>query len=127
MPPTIDELLERARSRLLRVDAAQAARELADGALVVDTRPADQRAEQGVIPGAVVVGRNVLEWRLDPSSPSRIPQAVDLDVRVIVVCAEGFSSSLAAATLQELGFWNATDLIGGFVAWEAAGLPVDKG
>jgi len=127
MPPTIDELLERARSRLLRVDAPQAARELADGALVVDTRPADQRAEQGVIPGAVVVGRNVLEWRLDPSSPSRIPQAVDLDVRVIVVCAEGFSSSLAAATLQELGFWNATDLIGGFVAWEAAGLPVDKG
>jgi len=127
MPPTIDELLERARSRLLRVDAAQAARELADGALVVDTRPADQRAEQGVIPGAVVVGRNVLEWRLDPSSPSRIPQAVDLDVRVIVVCAEGFSSSLAAASLQELGFWNATDLIGGFVAWEAAGLPVDKG
>ena len=127
MPPTIDELLERARSRLLRVDAAQAARELADGALVVDTRPADQRAEQGVIPGALVVGRNVLEWRLDPSSPSRIPQAVDLDVRVIVVCAEGFSSSLAAATLQELGFWNATDLIGGFVAWEAAGLPVDKG
>jgi len=127
MPPTIDELLERARSRLLRVDAAQAARELADGALVVDTRPADQRAEQGVIPGALVVGRNVLEWRLDPSSPSRIPQAVDLDVRVIVVCAEGFSSSLAAASLQELGFWNATDLIGGFVAWEAAGLPVDKG
>ena len=127
MPPTIDELLERARSRLLRVDAPQAARELADGALVVDTRPADQRAEQGVIPGAVVVGRNVLEWRLDPSSPSRIPQAVDLDVRVIVVCAEGFSSSLAAATLQELGFWNATDLIGGFVAWEAAGIPVDKG
>ena len=127
MPPTIATLLERARSRLVRVDAAQAARELAAGALVVDTRPADQRAAHGEIPGAVVVGRNVLEWRLDPSSPSRIPQAVDLDVRVIVVCAEGFSSSLAAATLHELGFWNATDLIGGFVAWEAAGLPVDKG
>jgi len=111
----------------VRVDAAQAARELAAGALVVDTRPADQRAAQGEIPGAVVVGRNVLEWRLDPSSPSRIPQAINHDVRVIVVCAEGFSSSLAAASLQELGLHNATDLIGGFQAWEAAGLPVDKG
>jgi len=127
MPPTIATLLERARSRLVRVDAAQAARELAAGALVVDTRPADQRAAHGEIPGAVVVGRNVLEWRLDPSSPSRIPGAVNHDVRVIVVCAEGFSSSLAAASLQELGLHNATDLIGGFQAWKAAGLPVDKG
>ena len=94
---------------------------------MVDTRPADQRAAQGEIPGAVVIGRNVLEWRLEPSSPWRIPRAINHDVRVIVVCAEGFSSSLAAASLQELGLHNATDLIGGFQAWEAAGLPVDKG
>src|SRR5437660_12188492 len=100
MPPTIATLLERARSRLVRVDAAQAARELAAGALVVDTRPAAQRAAHGEIPGAVVVGRNVLEWRRDPRSPSRLPGAVNHDARAIVVCAAGFSASLPGESLN---------------------------
>ena len=121
---TIDQLLERARSKLVRVDAAQAADALSRGALMVDIRPVEQRTESGEIPGAVVINRNVLEWRLDPTSPWRIPQAADPKVQVIVVCAEGFSSSLAAATLQELGLVNATDLIGGFNSWRDARLPV---
>jgi len=90
----------------------------------VDIRPADQRAAQGDIPGAVVVDRNVLEWRLDPASPWHIAPAIDHDVRVVLICAEGFQSSLAAANLQDLGLVNATDVIGGFEAWHAAGLPV---
>ena len=122
--PTIDEVLERARRRLIRVNPEQAAAEQARGALLVDTRTSDQRAEQGEIPGALVIDRTVLEWRLDPASPSRIGAATDHQVRVIVVCAEGYSSSLAAASLQEIGLVNATDVIGGFHAWKAAGLPV---
>jgi rhodanese-related sulfurtransferase len=125
MPPTIDEVLERARRKLRRVEAQQAAAELANGALLVDTRTETQRANQGEIPGAIVIDRTVLEWRLDPTSPSRIEQATDHRIRVIVVCAEGFSSSLAAASLQDIGLVNATDLIGGFQAWKAAGLPVE--
>jgi len=121
---TIDDLLDQARSRLSRVEATQAAAELADGALLVDTRTDSQRAQQGEIPGAHVIDRTVLEWRLDPASPWRLPEAKDHDVRVIVVCSEGFSSSLAAASLQDLGLRNATDVIGGFQAWKAAGLPV---
>jgi rhodanese-related sulfurtransferase len=120
---TIDELLDRARRLLVRVGPEQAAAELAQGALLVDTRPADQRAEGGDIPGATVIDRNVLEWRLDPASPWRIPAVTSCDIRVILVCNQGFSSSLAAATLKELGLVNATDLIGGFQAWRAAGLP----
>lgn len=125
MPPNIDEVLEQARARLVRVDARRAAEEQAQGALLVDTRSATQRAAQGEIPGALVIDRTVLEWRLDPTSDSHIPQAVDHRVRVIVVCAEGYSSSLAAASLQDIGLVNATDLIGGFHAWKAAGLPVE--
>jgi rhodanese-related sulfurtransferase len=124
MPPTIDEVLERARRKLVRVEPHQAAAELANGALLVDTRTDTQRARQGEIPGALVIDRTVLEWRLDPTCPDRIEQATDYQIRVIVVCAEGFSSSLAAASLQEIGLVNATDLIGGFFAWKAAGLPV---
>jgi len=124
MPHTIDQALGRARRRLQRVDPHQAAAELGQGALLVDTRTAAQRAAQGQIPGAIVIDRTVLEWRLDPDSPSRIEQATDHQVRVIVVCAEGYSSSLAAASLQDIGLINATDLIGGFHAWKAAGLPV---
>ena len=124
MPPTIDEVLERARRRLVRVTPEQAAAELAQGALLVDTRTESQRAAQGEIPGAIVIDRTVLEWRLDPTSPSRIEQAKDHHVRVIVVCAEGYSSSLAAASLQNIGLVNATDLIGGFEAWKAADLPI---
>jgi rhodanese-related sulfurtransferase len=120
----IDELLEDARRRLQRVDAEQAAAAVGRGALLVDTRPVAQRERDGEIPGAVIVDRNVLEWRLDPASAHRIPEMRDHDQHVIVVCNEGFASSLAAATLQELGLHNATDLIGGFQAWRAAGLPV---
>ena len=109
MAPTIDELVERARRRLLRVTPEQAAAELAQGALLVDTRTKSQRAVQGEIPGAIVIDRTVLEWRLDPTSPSRIEQATDHQVRVIVVCAAGYSSSLAAASLLDLGLVNATD------------------
>src|SRR5712691_2395618 len=124
MAPTIDQVVERARRRLLRVTPEQAAAELDQGALLVDTRTESQRAVQGEIPGATVIDRTVLEWRLDPASPSRIEEVKDHQMRVIVVCAEGYSSSLAAASLQDLGLVNATDLIGGFEAWRAAGLPV---
>ncbi len=125
MPLTADQLLERARQQLVRIEAQHAASELAQGALLVDIRPADQRATGGEIPGATVIDRNVLEWRLDPASPWRIAAATGADIRVILVCNEGYSSSLAAATLKELGLVNATDLIGGFQAWKAAGLPVE--
>ncbi len=122
--PGIEEVLERARRRFTRVEPGQAAAEMARGALLVDTRTDAQRREQGEIPGALVIDRTVLEWRLDPGSPWRIPQATDNQKRVIVICNEGFSSSLAAASLQDLGLVNATDVVGGFQAWKAAGLPV---
>jgi len=122
----ITEVLEQARRRLKRVTPEQAAAERATGALLVDTRTAQQRDRDGAIPGALVIDRSVLEWRLDPTSPSRIPEAKDQLVRVILVCAEGYSSSLAAASLQDLGLVNATDVIGGFEAWKAAGLPVES-
>jgi rhodanese-related sulfurtransferase len=124
MGATIDKVLERARSRLARVDARQAAAEQANGALLVDTRTEAQRAKQGEIPGALVIDRTVFEWRLDPTSPTRIPQAKDHQIRVIVICSQGYSSSLAAASLQDLGLVNATDVIGGFDAWREAGLPI---
>ena len=103
----IAEILAAARARLDRVAAEDLATEMAAGALVVDTRPAEQRERDGVLPGAKVIDRNVLEWRLDPASPNRIPEAA-YDRRVIIVCNEGFSSSLAAATLQEIGVARAT-------------------
>ena len=124
MPKTVDDLLTEARSTLDRVTAQQARGELAGGALLVDVRTSEQRAEHGEITGAIPIGLNVLEWRLDPSSEWRIPPATDHDVRVIVFCQEGFSSSLAAARLQSLGLHHATDVIGGFEAWRDAGLPV---
>jgi rhodanese-related sulfurtransferase len=122
---TIDDMLTLARRRLQRVTAEQAAAEQAAGALLVDTRTSEQRA-RGKIPGARVIDRTVVEWRLDPTSASRIPEATSHDLRVILICQEGFSSSLAAASLQDLGLVNATDVIGGFVAWEAAGLPTER-
>jgi rhodanese-related sulfurtransferase len=125
MPLTLDELLERARRDLVRVEPEQAAAELAGGALLVDIRPADQRSAGGDIPGAAVIDRNVLEWRLAPDSEWRIDAVDGPKTRVIVLCNEGYSSSLAAATLKELGLVNATDVIGGFQAWKAAGLPVE--
>jgi rhodanese-related sulfurtransferase len=124
MPPTIDQVLAQARRRLVRVEPEQAAAEVVRGALLVDIRTAAQRADQGEIPGAIVIDRTVLEWRLDPTSASRLEQAKDHQVGVIVVCAEGYSSSLAAAALQDVGLVNATDVVGGFEAWKAAGLPI---
>jgi rhodanese-related sulfurtransferase len=121
----IDELLDRARRQLQRVQPEQAASELARGALLVDIRPADQRAEGGDIPGATVIDRNVLEWRLAPNSQWRIAAVAGPETRVILLCNEGYSSSLAAATLKELGLVNASDVIGGFQAWKAAGLPIE--
>jgi rhodanese-related sulfurtransferase len=123
---TIDEVLARARTRLARLSPAQARAAIDDGAVLVDIRPAAQRAAEGEIPGAMVVERNVLEWRFDPASAARIPMA-SYDLRVIVVCSEGYTSSLAAAALHDLGVRLATDLAGGFRAWQAAGLPVISG
>jgi rhodanese-related sulfurtransferase len=120
-PSAIDRILEDARSGLDRVEARDLDAEVAAGALVVDTRPVEQRERDGSLPGAVVVDRNVLEWRLDPTSPDRIPEATDVGRRVIVVCNEGYSSSLAAATLQQLGLERATDLVGGYQAWLSVG------
>ena len=124
MAKTIEQLLDEARARLRRLSPAETADVLAAGALVVDTRPVAQREREGEMPGALVVERNVLEWRLDPACADRIPEVTGHDQVVVVVCSEGYSSSLAAATLQDLGFRNATDLAGGFQAWKAAGLPV---
>jgi rhodanese-related sulfurtransferase len=117
----IDRLLAQARVGLDRVDARELAAEIEAGALVVDTRPAEQRLRDGALPGAVVVDRNVLEWRLDPTSPHRLPEADDPRRRIVVVCNEGFSSSLAAATLRRLGCARATDLVDGFQGWLRAG------
>jgi rhodanese-related sulfurtransferase len=115
----IGRLLLESRAGLERVQASDLEREMEAGALVVDTRPVDQRDRDGDLPGAVVIDRNVLEWRLDPSSPHRLPIANDPARRIVVVCNEGYSSSLAAHTLQRLGLTQATDLIGGFQAWAA--------
>lgn len=116
---TVDALLARARARLDRPDPHRA-RELVDGgAHLVDTRPGWQREREGELPGALLIERNDLEWRLDPTSDARIPEAVDHDVVWIVVCSRGYSSSLAAASLQDLGLHHATDLDGGYQAWKA--------
>jgi rhodanese-related sulfurtransferase len=115
----ISRLLEEQRRGLDRVEPADLASVQADGALVVDIRPVEQRRRDGELPGALVIDRNVLEWRLDPTSPHRLPMADDPDRRIVLVCHEGYSSSLAAHTLQLLGLANATDLRGGYQAWVA--------
>ena len=120
---SIAQLLAEARARLDRLSPLRASRAAREGAVLVDIRPAAQRAAEGEIPGALIVERNVLEWRFDPVSDARLPQA-SYDLRVVVVCSEGYTSSLAAAALQDLGVRHATDLDGGFLAWQAAGLPV---
>ena len=119
---TIDEMLFRARSRLDRLSPLEAYRAQQAGAVLVDVRPERNRTIEGHLPGAVVVERTVLEWRLDPASDARLPFA-SYDLHLVIVCNEGYSSSLAAATLQDLGMHRATDLDGGFRAWKAAGLP----
>jgi len=124
-PLGIDELLERVRVDLDRVEAADAFEAAQAGeALLVDIRYAALRDRDGLIPGALVVERNELEWRLDPQGSHRAPEATSHDLRVVVICNEGYASSLAAVSLRQLGLRRATDLVGGFQAWRAAGLPV---
>jgi rhodanese-related sulfurtransferase len=119
---SVDELLDEARAGLQRLTPEQAHRAQSAGAVLVDIRPQACREAEGTLPGAQVIDRTVLEWRLDPACEARLPWAA-YDLQVVVVCNEGYSSSLAAATLQELGIHRATDLDGGYRAWKAAGLP----
>jgi rhodanese-related sulfurtransferase len=122
---SVDHVLADARHRLCRLDPRAAYERVRGGALLVDIRPAVYRLAEGLIPGALVIERNDLEWRLDPASEARLPVA-SYDLEVIIVCNEGYASSLAAASLQDLGLRTATDLVGGFRAWRAAGLPVSR-
>ncbi|MGW4097250.1 rhodanese-like domain-containing protein [Mycobacterium sp. NPDC004974] len=117
----IDTALAQARTRLRRLPATELPEALNSGAVLVDIRPAAQRAAEGSVPGALVIERNVLEWRCDPTSDARIPQAVDDDVYWVILCSEGYTSSLAAASLIDLGLHRSTDVVGGYHALVAAG------
>ena len=119
MSPSADDLVDRSRRRIQRVAPEELAGVVAAGGLVVDIRPAGQRAEEGELPGALVVERNVLEWRLDPTGSHRLPEVTDLTRPVVVVCSEGYASSLAAESLVDLGYRSAGDLVGGYRAWSA--------
>ena len=121
----VEKLLEEARARLARVDPAGARAAIEDGAVLVDIRAESQRERDGVVPGSVFIARNVLEWRCDPNGSHRDERVAEPAHPLIVMCDAGYQSSLAAATLQELGHEQATDLDGGFQAWRAAGLPVE--
>jgi rhodanese-related sulfurtransferase len=124
---TIHELLKAARARIDRLAVQDVAAAVQEGAVLLDIRSELQRRRDGEIPGAIRHSRNVLEWRVDPASGHSDPAlSSDLRRRIVLVCHDGYQSSLAAATLRDLGFENATDLIGGFVAWRAAGLPVER-
>ena len=125
MPRTVEELLTEARGRFVRLAPVQAAAAQAAGAVLVDIRGDDQIRNHGSIPGAVRIPRNVLEWRADPTCSACDPRISDLDAIVVVVCQQGYQSSLAASNLHELGFTHATDLAGGFEAWRAEGLPIE--
>ena len=116
---TVDEWLAGAQARLDRVQPQDLAQEMADGALVIDTRDSADREAEGALPGSVIINRNVLEWRMSPSSPTCL-EGITADSRVIIVCNDGFSSSIAAAGLHDLGLPRATDLLGGYRAWRAA-------
>ncbi len=122
---SVDELLNEARSGLERVTPGQSSAALDAGAILIDIRPSEQRNRDGEIPGAHVIARNVLEWRLDPVGDHREPTLARADLQVIVFCDAGYASSLAAATLCQLGL-DATDMIGGFQAWRDEGLPVTE-
>lgn len=124
MSPGVDALLEQARAGLRRLSPHQTVEAVRAGALLVDTRTEGQRREQGDLPGAIVIDRTVLEWRLDPASEWRIPEATGYDREIVVACRHGYSSSLAAASLQALGLRNATDMTGGVQGWLEAGLPL---
>jgi rhodanese-related sulfurtransferase len=122
---SIEQVLSAARSRLRRLSPEEAYEAMVEtAAILVDIRPEAQRAIEGSIPGALVVERNVLEWRFDPDSSARLPVATDHDIQVIVFCSEGYTSSLAVAALHDLGLWRATDIIGGFQAWKGTSLAV---
>jgi rhodanese-related sulfurtransferase len=119
---SIEQVLFAARARLRRLSPDEVHEALAKtNAILVDIRPEGQRPTEGSIAGALIVERNVLEWRLDPASSARLPVATDHDIQVIVFCSEGYTSSLAATALHDLGLWRATDLVGGFQAWRANG------
>ena len=122
---TVDDLLAEARARLARLSPADAHTAAGAGAVLVDIRSDTQRARDGTVPGAKFIARNVLEWRLDPSCPHRDPDVARRDIRLILICDEGYQSSLAAATLIRFGL-DATDVVGGFQAWREAGLPVRR-
>ncbi|WP_327290594.1 rhodanese-like domain-containing protein [Streptomyces sp. NBC_01198] len=124
MAASLDEQLAALRTTYHRLEPAEAAGAAREGALLVDIRYAALRDRDGTIPGAAIVERNELEWRLDPAGTHRLPQAVSYDLPVVVICNEGYASTLAAASLHTLGLSRATDLAGGFQAWRAAGLPV---
>jgi rhodanese-related sulfurtransferase len=117
----IDAVLQQARAKLTRLEATEIPAALDRGAILVDIRPAAQRAAEGDVPAAMVIERNVLEWRCDPTSDARIPEAVGDDVEWVILCSEGYTSSLAAAALQDLGLHRSTDVVGGYHALVAAG------
>lgn len=125
-PVTVEQLLDDARRRLRRLTPHEALAASRRGALLVDIRSDSQRKRDGIVPGARLVARNVLEWRFDPACPHRDPTLARPRARIILLCDEGFQSSLAAATLQRLGLRRASDVIGGFQAWRSAGLPVHR-
>ena len=122
----IDDLLADARANLHRLHPLAAKRHVKAGALLIDTRTEEQREAQGELPNAIVIDRTILEWRLDPSCESHIPEIDGYDQMVIVACREGYSSSLAAQSLQRLGLHHATDMIGGVDNWIHQGLPISR-
>jgi rhodanese-related sulfurtransferase len=124
MTSRIDRVLEAARERLQRMPAADVPDALQRGAVLVDIRPQAQRDREGHVPAALVIERNVLEWRCDPTSDAKIPEAVDDDVEWVVLCSEGYTSSLAAASLIDLGLHRSTDVVGGYHALVADGVLV---
>ena len=126
MSARLDSMVREARAGLRRMTPSEACAAAADGALLVDIRPESHRVDEGSIPGAVAIERNVLEWRLDPVGDHRTDRLRDAGQVVVIICDEGWASSLAAATLQSLGLPHATDLVGGFRGWAALGLPVDR-
>jgi rhodanese-related sulfurtransferase len=124
---TIDEMLATARAKIARYTPEEAFAAAERGAVVIDTRSSGDVEAEGRIPGSIYIHRNVLEWRCDPASGYNDPRVHDLEARLIVVCNDGYSSSLAAASLAALGFANVGDLVGGFRGWVAAGLPTERG
>ena len=122
-----DQLVERARTQIERFTPARAFQSVREGALLIDIRPIQQRREHGIVPQALCIERNVLEWRLDPSGAYRIPEATGHDRAVLILCQQGYASSLAAASLKAMGYQTTGDVIGGFDAWQSAGLPIAPG